>query len=55
MKGHRYDIYEEVGCWPYTYNTAVAYPLSITWPIVIGLVSIVYSSELSPSISLLFL
>ncbi|THU83826.1 STE3-like pheromone receptor [Dendrothele bispora CBS 962.96] len=42
VQGHRYDIMEQIGCWPTTYNTVPAYPLSFVWPNVIGLVSMVY-------------
>jgi len=42
VSGHRFDIYEQIGCYPFTYNTALAYPFSISWPIIIGLVSAVY-------------
>ncbi|KAJ7585807.1 pheromone A receptor-domain-containing protein [Mycena floridula] len=42
VAGHRFDIYEDFGCYPATYNTPVAYPVVIIWPIVIGLVSAVY-------------
>ncbi|KAI0698259.1 GPCR fungal pheromone mating factor [Cytidiella melzeri] len=42
VSGHRFDIFEGAGCYPFTYNTPVAYPLSITWPIVIGMVSAIY-------------
>ncbi|KAI0341208.1 STE3-domain-containing protein [Trametopsis cervina] len=42
VSGHRYDIFEDIGCLPFTYNTPVAYPLSIVWPVVIGLVSALY-------------
>ncbi|EKM79051.1 STE3-type pheromone receptor [Agaricus bisporus var. burnettii JB137-S8] len=40
--GHRFNIFEEVGCYPYTYNTWVALLLVSAPPIVIGLVSAVY-------------
>lgn len=40
--GHRYDIYQQVGCYPFVYNTPVAFPLVYVWPIVIGLCSAVY-------------
>ncbi|KAM6493090.1 putative transmembrane pheromone receptor [Amanita muscaria] len=43
VQGHRYDIWEDVGCYPITVNTPLAYPLSFLWPNVIGLVSAVYS------------
>ncbi|KAI0270667.1 pheromone A receptor-domain-containing protein [Gloeopeniophorella convolvens] len=44
VEGHRFDIFEQVGCFPFTYDVTLAYPLSLVWPIVIGLVSLVYSS-----------
>ncbi|EIN05683.1 STE3-domain-containing protein, partial [Punctularia strigosozonata HHB-11173 SS5] len=43
VSGHRFDIYEDLGCYPFTYNTPVAYPLSELWPLVIGLVSASYA------------
>jgi len=46
VQGHRYDIWEGVGCYPTTVNTPAAYPLSFLWPIVIGLVSAFYCSKL---------
>ncbi|KAH7881711.1 pheromone A receptor-domain-containing protein [Phlebopus sp. FC_14] len=42
VQGHRFDIYEDVGCYPFIYNTIVAFFLSDSWPIVIGLISAVY-------------
>ncbi|KAG1751799.1 pheromone A receptor-domain-containing protein [Suillus lakei] len=42
VEGHRFNIFEEIGCYPYTYNTLIAYPLSNLWPLVIGLISAVY-------------
>lgn len=45
VQGHRYNIFEDVGCYPFTYNTPVAYVLVITWPIVIGLISGVYCGK----------
>ncbi|KAJ7759923.1 pheromone A receptor-domain-containing protein [Mycena metata] len=42
VQGHRYNIMEDIGCYPDTYNTPLAYPLSYLWPNVIGLVSAVY-------------
>ncbi|CAL1697588.1 unnamed protein product [Somion occarium] len=42
VSGHRYDIFEDIGCYPFTYNVTLAYPLSVVWPIVIGLASAVY-------------
>ncbi|KAE9396423.1 pheromone receptor [Gymnopus androsaceus JB14] len=44
VQGHRFDIVEEYGCSPTTYNTLPAYFIFYMWPILIGLVSFVYSS-----------
>ena len=44
-QGHRFDILEDIGCYPSTYNTWVAYVLVISWPLVIGLISGVYCGE----------
>ncbi|KAI6002477.1 STE3-domain-containing protein [Pisolithus orientalis] len=42
FKGHRFNIFEEIGCYPTTYNTPPAYALVFCWPVAIGLVSAVY-------------
>ncbi|KAF9477440.1 fungal pheromone STE3G-protein-coupled receptor [Pholiota conissans] len=42
VQGHRYDIFEDIGCYPTTVNTPAAYPLSFVWPNVIGIISAVY-------------
>ncbi|KAJ6600273.1 pheromone A receptor-domain-containing protein, partial [Mycena vulgaris] len=42
VQGHRYDIIENVGCYPTTYNVVPAYPLSYLWPNIIGLISACY-------------
>jgi len=44
VQGHRFDILEDVGCLPFTYNTPLAYPLVMLPPLVIGLISGVYSA-----------
>jgi pheromone a factor receptor len=44
VQGHRFDIFEDVGCRPFTYNTPPAYPLVIFPPLVIGLISGIYSA-----------
>jgi pheromone a factor receptor len=41
-QGHRFNIYENIGCYPFTYNTWVAYVVVVTWPLAIGCVSAVY-------------
>lgn len=42
VSGHRFDIYEDIGCQPAIYNTPVAYALVLCWPIAIGLASGAY-------------
>jgi len=42
VQGHRYDIIEDIGCWPATYNTPLAVVLILIPPIVLSLVSVVY-------------
>ncbi|KAF8200239.1 pheromone A receptor-domain-containing protein [Pholiota molesta] len=42
VQGHRYDIFEDIGCYPTTVNTPAAYPLSFVWPNIIGIISAVY-------------
>jgi len=44
VQGHQYDIYEDVGCFPYIINTALSYVLISAWPIAIGLVTGIYCS-----------
>lgn len=41
-QGHRFDIFEDVGCYPFIYNTILAFLLTDIWPIIIGLISAVY-------------
>nr|AAF01420.1 Rcb3.42 [Coprinopsis cinerea] len=42
VQGHRYDIFQDIGCYATTVNTPPAYPLVFLWPTIIGLVSAVY-------------
>jgi hypothetical protein len=42
VQGHRYDILEDVGCYPTTYKVTLAYPLTYLWPNVINLISSYY-------------
>ncbi|KAF9522496.1 pheromone B alpha 1 receptor [Crepidotus variabilis] len=42
-QGHRFDIFEDQGCWPTTYNTPVALVLVYLPPILIGLCSGYYA------------
>ncbi|KIM26530.1 hypothetical protein M408DRAFT_72477 [Serendipita vermifera MAFF 305830] len=43
VQGHRYDIYEDYGCWPNVYLSWPAFVLVLPWPIVISSVSLVYA------------
>jgi pheromone a factor receptor len=42
VQGHRFNIFEEIGCYPATYNTPPAYVLVFTWPLVLGCISAYY-------------
>ncbi|KDQ27855.1 hypothetical protein PLEOSDRAFT_1076893 [Pleurotus ostreatus PC15] len=44
VEGHRFDIWQDIGCMPLTYNVTLAYPIVFLWPLVIGLISMCYSS-----------
>jgi pheromone a factor receptor len=43
VEGHRFDIYEGIGCLSETYFTPLAIPLWAALPLIIGCVSLVYS------------
>jgi pheromone a factor receptor len=42
-QGHRFDIYEEMGCRPAIYSTIAALLLINAWPLIIGIVSGIYT------------
>jgi len=42
VAGHRFNIYEDYGCGPATWNTPLAYVLVHAWPLALALVSAVY-------------
>ncbi|OBZ74569.1 Pheromone B alpha 3 receptor [Grifola frondosa] len=42
VQGHRFNIFEDIGCFPAIYNTLLAYFLVYWWPLVLGLISAVY-------------
>ncbi|KAF8486997.1 STE3-domain-containing protein [Russula ochroleuca] len=44
VEGHRFDIFEEIGCYPDIYNVTLAYPITIIWPTVISIITVVYCS-----------
>nr|AIX99561.1 pheromone receptor [Agrocybe salicacicola] len=43
VQGHRFDILEDIGCYPVVYNTLPAYFLYLMWPVVLGAISFVFS------------
>ncbi|KAI9509913.1 pheromone A receptor-domain-containing protein [Russula earlei] len=43
VEGHRFDIFEEIGCLPNTYNVPPAYPLYFIWPAVLDVITLVFS------------
>lgn len=45
VQGHRFNIYEDIGCYPTIVNSLPAYFLYNMWPIILGLVSAVYCGE----------
>ncbi|EDR00817.1 STE3-like pheromone receptor [Laccaria bicolor S238N-H82] len=43
IQGHRFDILEDIGCYPVVYNTLPSYFLYFMWPVFLGVVSFFYS------------
>jgi pheromone a factor receptor len=44
VAGHRFNIYEDYGCAPATWNTPLAYVLVHSWPLIIALISATYGA-----------
>ncbi|THH04132.1 hypothetical protein EW145_g5746 [Phellinidium pouzarii] len=42
VQGHRFDIFEQLGCFPVTINTPPSYVLVWGWPLFLGTISMVY-------------
>ncbi|KAI0063013.1 fungal pheromone STE3G-protein-coupled receptor [Artomyces pyxidatus] len=42
VQGHRYNLFEDVGCWPVVYDTLPAFGLVFAWPLVIAVISATY-------------
>ena len=42
VQGHRFNIFEQIGCFPVTFNTPPAYALVWMWPLLLGAISMVY-------------
>ncbi|TDL15054.1 pheromone receptor [Rickenella mellea] len=40
---HRFDIYEDAGCWPELYNAWPTFLISYSWPVILGLVEMIYA------------
>jgi len=45
VEGHRFNIIEDIGCYPATYLTPLAFVLLLCWPLAIGVVSTVYGCK----------
>ncbi|KAF9791972.1 GPCR fungal pheromone mating factor [Thelephora terrestris] len=44
VQGHRFDILEDVGCYPAIVNTSLTYFLVTLWPIFIGIAALVFTA-----------
>ena len=44
VQGHRFDIFEDVGCYPAIVNTSLTYLLITLWPVFIGIASLVFTT-----------
>ncbi|KAJ7088321.1 GPCR fungal pheromone mating factor, partial [Mycena epipterygia] len=42
VKGHCFNVFEDIGCYPDLYNSLPTYFISSMWPLLIGLISAVY-------------
>lgn len=42
VAGHRFNIYEDYGCGPATWNTHLAYVLVHSWPLILAIISACY-------------
>ncbi|KDQ50575.1 hypothetical protein JAAARDRAFT_211610 [Jaapia argillacea MUCL 33604] len=43
VEGHRFNIFEDIGCYPFTWNVTPAYPLVFCVPLLISVISAYYS------------
>ncbi|TRM58341.1 pheromone A receptor-domain-containing protein [Schizophyllum amplum] len=43
VQGHRFNILENIGCFPAIVNTPLTYPITFMWPVLVGFVSAIYS------------
>lgn len=42
VQGHRFNIFEDIGCFPFTYNTPPAFVLVHIQPLLVGVISFIY-------------
>ncbi|KAJ7490981.1 GPCR fungal pheromone mating factor, partial [Mycena latifolia] len=42
VQGHRFEIFQDIGCYPALYNSLPRYFISSMWPVPIGLVAAWY-------------
>lgn len=47
VQGHRFNIFEDIGCYPFSYNTPLTFVLLDGPPTVISIVSGLYSGSCS--------
>lgn len=47
ISNRQFDIYEGVGCVPAFSNTPLSYILNFAWPLVIGVMTVVYGGGFS--------
>jgi hypothetical protein len=46
VQGHRFDIFEDIGCYPAIYATLLTFFTSKIWPTILGLISAVYCGKI---------
>lgn len=46
IEGHRFDIFEEIGCYPDIFNVTLAFPITYLWPVVLSLITTIYCGAL---------
>ncbi|TFY61867.1 hypothetical protein EVG20_g6899 [Dentipellis fragilis] len=44
VQGHRFDIIEDIGCYPAVYNSLSTFFLAYMWPVLLGLGSFIYAA-----------
>ncbi|TDL15048.1 STE3-domain-containing protein [Rickenella mellea] len=44
MSGHRFDILEDIGCVPFPYNVWPTYLITYSWPLILGLIGMIYGA-----------